>query len=227
MIEIKNFKLGSASSQWHDTEEKLLADEGFKNLKLIFEHLKEHKFCHLRIIGGDYDGSIAKFTVDTPSGHKSYHEDELYYPVYNGSKWFNVKYCWNGKLSWKGKRNNPKFMLMNSTCEVLLDYEGEEILKRFDLKKEGKKLLEQDIFDIDGQKLSVGDKVLYMNIRYGNGAELCHGSVKNFKAHARDGYVSVIILHESGKEESECRQPTNQIWKKTQERLFVKSKSFL
>lgn len=212
MIEIKNFKLGSVSSQWYGSEESLLKDKGFKNLEIIFNHLREKGHCHVRVIGGDYDGSIAKFTVDYSLESK---DDKLYSTAHSHTKWLNVKYYWCGKLSWKGKRNNPKFTLMNSTCEVLLDYEGEEILKRFDLKKEGKKLLEQDIFDIDGQKLSEGDKVLYMNLRYGSGGTLCHGSVKSFKAHTRDGYVSVIILHDSGEEESECRQPTNQIWKKS------------
>ncbi|AUR86347.1 hypothetical protein NVP1084O_140 [Vibrio phage 1.084.O._10N.261.49.F5] len=213
MIEITNFKPEGVSSQWHKSESELLSDEGFHNLKLIFEHLNEHKFCHVRVKGGDYDGSIAKFTLDdTPSGYK---EEELYYRV-NGRScgWFNVKYYWDGKLSWKGKRNNPKFTLMSSKCDVLLNYEGDEVLKRFDLKKEGNKLLEQDVFDIDSQKLSIGDEVLYLNLRYGSGGMLCRGTVKAFKAHARDGFVSVIILNNDGKEESECRQPYNQIWKK-------------
>ena len=136
-------------------------------------------------------------------------------PCITVQKWFNIKYCWHGRLSWKGKRNNPKFTLMDSTCEVLLDYEGEEVLKRFNLKEEGKKLLTQDFYDIDDEKLSVGDEVLYLNIRYGSGGTLCHGVVKSFKAHARDGYVSVIIANkENPSEESECRQPFNQIYKK-------------
>lgn len=215
MIEIKNFKPASNSSQWHKSEESLLVDEGFQNLKLIYEHLKIHKFCHVRVTGGDYDSSVAKFTIDEEIeglGHKT---DELYYPVHNRTKWFNVKYCWHGRLSWKGKRNNPKFTLMDSTCEVLLDYEGEEILKRFNLKEEGRKLLSQDSHDINGEKLSVGDEVLYLNIRYGSGGTLCHGVVKSFKAHARDGYVSVVISNKDNpEEESECRQPFNQIYKK-------------
>lgn len=215
MIEITNFRPNSNSYQWHKSEAELLADEGFQNLKIIYDHLMENGFCHVRVNGGDYDGSVAKFTIDKELEDLSYKGNELYYEVYNRGKWFNVKYCWHGRLSWKGKRNNPKFTLMNSTCDVLLDYEGEEILKRFDLKKEGKKLLEQDVEDVDGNKLSKGDKVLYMNLRYGSGGALCHGTVKSFKAHARDGYVSVIIENDNcSGEESECRQPYNQIYKK-------------
>ncbi|CAH9014856.1 conserved hypothetical protein [Vibrio phage 496E54-1] len=216
MVEIKNFELGcSSGSQWHSSEESLLKDEGFQNLRLIYDHLKEYKYCHVRVIGGDYDGSIAKFTIDSELEQMGYQREELYYPVHNRDKWFNVKYFWNGKLSWKGKRNNPKFILMSSKCEVLLNYEGEEVLKRFDLKKEGAKLLNQEVYDIDGNVLEEGDEVLYMNLRYGSGGKLCHGLVKGFKAHARDGYVSVIIENKDEQdEESECRQPFNQVYKK-------------
>ncbi|UZV41191.1 hypothetical protein vBVpaMR16F_125 [Vibrio phage vB_VpaM_R16F] len=210
MIEITNFKLSCGSSHWHGSESDLLQDEGFIKLKQVYEYLKENGFCHVRVNGGDYDGSIAKFTLDDDIDRDLYTRN-----WYSSDKSFMVEYAYHGRLSWVGKRNNPKFTLMNSTCDVLLDYEGEEILKRFDLKKEGKKLLEQDVEDIYGNKLTKGDKVLYMNLRYGSGGMLCHGTVKSFKAHARDGYVSVIIENDNcSGEESECRQPYNQVYKK-------------
>lgn len=215
MIEIKNF--GVKSSQFVGTEEELLADEGFQKLKQIYDHLKEYGECHVRVNGGDYDGSIARFTVDKEEKYQSI-DDKLYRRIYNSSKEerYNVKYSWRGKLSWKGKRNNTQFSIKNSTCDVLLNYEGEEVLKRFDLKKEAKKLLENTkVEDIDGNVLQVGDKVVYMNLRYGCGGKLCHGEVKEFKAHARDGFVSIIVEHESGEEVSELRNPEMQIFKKT------------
>ncbi len=212
MIEISNIKLAEGNGhQWRGTEQGLLEDAGFQNIKEVYDHLEQYGYCHVKVKGGDYDGSIAKFTVDTEEdSHYTSNHDKLYYRV---PKWFNVKYYWSGRLSWKGKRNNPKFTLMNSTCTVLLDYKEDELLQRFNLKAEGKKLLEQEIFDIDGNKLVKGCKVLYMNLRYGSGGKLCHGVVKAFKAHARDGYVSVIITNDSNSEESECRQPSNQIWR--------------
>lgn len=213
MKKVINLKLTSSSSQWHGTEKSLLEDKGFQNLKLIFDHLEAKGFCHVQVNGGDYDGSIAKFTLDSDRcSQYNYNNGKLYYSL--TGKWFNVKYCWSGRLSWKGKRNNPKFTLMDSTCDVLLNYEGEEILKRFDLKKEGKKLLEEKVFDVDGKVLSINNEVLYLNLRYGSGGKLCHGVVKDFKAHTREGYVSVIISNKDEDEESECRQPYNQIWKK-------------
>lgn len=209
MIEIKDFWLSGGSTQITCAESELLKDEGFLKLKQIYDHLKEKGFCHVRVKGGDYEGSIAKFTMN------DLNDDKFYWRINCREIRWGVKYAWYGKLSWKRKRNNPQFILMSSNCDVLLDYEGEEILKRFDLKKEGKKLLEQDVEDIDGNKLTKGDKVLYMNLRYGSGGMLCHGTVKSFKAHARDGYVSVIIENDNcSGEESECRQPYNQVYKK-------------
>lgn len=212
MKRIENFKLASnRGTQWHESEESLLNDEGFKKLQVIYEYLKKFKSCHVFIKEGDYKGSIAEFTVDEGIERYGYRRGELYYPVQD---WFNVKYYWEGRLSWKNKRNNPKFTISHDTCDVLLGYEGEEILKRFNLKEEGKKLLSQDVHDIDGMKLSVGDEVLYLNIRYGSGGSLCHGVVGGFKAHARDGYVSVIVTNkDNSSQESECRQPWNQIYK--------------
>lgn len=51
-------------------------------------------------------------------------------------------------------------------------------------------------------------------MRYGSGGTLCHGTVEGFKAHARNGYVSVKVSNKNNEGElSECRQPFNQIFK--------------
>lgn len=172
MIEIKDFKPINVS-QSLCSEETLFCNEDFIKLKQINDYLSEKGFCHVRVKGGDYDGSIAKFTPDV--------NGSLYKRVNNRNIRWNVKHYWDGRLSWKGKRNNPKFDVMYTTCDVLLDYEG--------------------------------DEVLYVNIRYGNGSKLCHGVVSNFKAHARDGYVSVIVTNKDNtSEKSECHQPHNQIY---------------
>lgn len=204
MIEIKDFKPINVS-QSLCSEETLFCNEDFIKLKQINDYLSEKGFCHVRVKGGDYDGSIAKFTPDV--------NGSLYKRVNNRNIRWNVKHYWDGRLSWKGKRNNPKFDVMYTTCDVLLDYEGDEILKRFDIKKESKKLLEKPLHDIDGHVITKGDEVLYVNIRYGNGSKLCHGVVSDFKAHARDGYVSVIVTNKDNtSEKSECHQPHNQIY---------------
>ena len=209
MIVIKDFKLSNGNSQISCSEQDLLKDKGFLKLKMVYEYLETKGYCHVKIKGGDYDGSIAKFTPT--SGDK----DKLYSMMYSREGRWTVKYYWDGRLSWKGKRNNPQFTLMDSTCEVFFECNHEdEVFQRVDLKKGASKLLEKAICDVDSKQLSVGDKVLYMNLRYGCGGKLSHGVVKGFKAHVRDGYVSVLILNSNGEEESELKYPHYQIYKK-------------
>lgn len=206
--EIKSFGVGS--SQYYGKEEDLLKDEGFLAMKNIYEHLLEYRWCHVRVLEGDYDGSVAKFTLDEGCPLK-----ELYRCNYSIEDVYNVVYSFSGKLSWKGKRNNPKFLLINRACEVILNGDHTiEVFERFDIKKEKENLLKHKVYDIDSNELNVGDEVIYLNMRYGSGGALCHGKVKEFKAHARDGYVSVIVSNENLEQESECRNPSYQIYKK-------------
>lgn len=208
MKEITNFGVGR--SQYHGKEEDLLKDEGFLAMKDIYEHLLEYGWCHVRILEGDYEGSVAKFTLDKGCSLK-----ELYRRIYTREEIYNVIYSFSGKLSWKGKRNNPKFQLINRSCEVILNGDHNlEVFARFDLEKEKEKLLQNQVYDIDSNELKVGDEVLYLNMRYGSGGSLCHGKIKEFKAHARVGYVSVIISNDNLEQESECRNPSYQIYKK-------------
>lgn len=209
MREVKDF--GTGCSQFRGTEEELLVDEGYLKLKEVHDYLKKNGSCHVRVTGGDYDGSIALFTLNNNSNY----EENLYKRIYSRERIYSLKYYWQGRLSWEGKRNNPQFTLMNSTCEVLLDYDGPTSLKRFNLKEEKKKLLQDvKIEDIDGHIIEIGDKVLYMNLRYGSGGSLCHGVVHDFKAHARQGYVSVIVREVGTDIESDLNFPSSQIYKK-------------
>lgn len=175
-------------------------------LRSFDDKLATDGFCYIYVQEGDYDGSIAKFVLDA----KSY-QPVLFNKVYGSLK---INAFWYGNLRWKGKPNKPKFTLMPKNCYWLPDYDGETKLVRVDLKGKASELLQQDICDINDCKLSVGDKVLYLNLRYGCGGKLCHGTVKSFKAHSRQEYVSVIITNDEIDEESECNYPHNQIYKK-------------
>lgn len=177
--------------------------------ELIHNILIQDGYAYVEVLEGDYKGSIAKFTVtekltkDFPV-HMCYCRDIAY----------NFKHWWKGKLSWKGKRNNPQFKVSNSSCVILQGYEGDTILKRFDIRKEAKKLLDDtELCDIDGNILKIGDEVLYMNLRYGCGGRLDRGVIKEFKPHARQQYISVIISNMDGDEESELNYPNTQILK--------------
>lgn len=204
---MKQFKLprvGTLPFKGFDTNIDKLVLESFHN-KLV-----KDGHCYLKVIGGDYDGSLAKFTISDICKNDKFERR-------GGRSGINVKTYWSGRLSWEGARNNPKFNISSSCCTIVEHEEGETIetdLIRFDLKKEGAKLLEKKVCDIEGNILNVGDKVIYMNLRYGCGGGLCKGVVKSFKAHARQGFVSVIIENSRDvNEQSECRYPEMQIMK--------------
>lgn len=166
--------------------------------------------CYIEILEGDYKGSIAIFTqLDYDAV-----EDVVDYRTLS-STYYNLKSYWSGRLSWQGKRNNPSFLLRNGSAIVLPEYSGNTVFKKRNLKAEAEKLLSSaKPADIDGYDIEIGDKVLYMNLRYGSGGILSKGIVKNFKAHARDGYVSVIVENSDVKgEESQLHYPHRQIFK--------------
>ena len=190
------------SKVYHEDPRVILAKE-------IDELLHEQGFCYVRVEDGDYKGSVAKFTLEKTQG---YYADSFVTHIIRGA--VNIRGHWNGRLSWKGKRNNPMHTITGNT--TVLIPEGDEVIEtqlvRFDMNSAKKELLKKDSYDMDGNVLSVGDAVLYINMRYGSGGRLCRGEVTSFHAHAREGYVSVLINNEDG-QSSVCRHPRNQILK--------------
>lgn len=182
--------------------------------KLVLESfhnkLVKDGYCYIKVLGGDYDGSLAKFTISDICKNAKFE--------YRGCRsGINLKTYWTGRLSWKGKRNIPKFTITHSSC-IIVEPEAGEVIKTnlvmYNIKAEAAKLLEKDIRDVEGNTLQVGDKVIYMNLRYGCGGRLCKGVVKSFKAHARQQSVSVIIENTKDvNEQSECKYPEMQVMK--------------
>ncbi len=177
--------------------------------KQHYDTIVEKGYCFVKITEGDYKGSLAKFTLD-----EGFQES---YPfaqrTYGSGSSYNIRGCLYGRLSWKGKRNNPQFTLFGG---IVLGATWEDThLERINLKKIAKTLQEKPQYDIDNNLLCVGDKVLYLNLRYGSGGSLCHGTIKGFKAHCRDNTASVLVSNDKCEgEESECRYSANQIQKK-------------
>lgn len=178
-------------------------------LRTINNMLKEDGKLTLEILEGDYKGSIATFTP-----LEGFLKEDVVIRNYGGD--YNINCHWTGRLSWKGKKNNPQFIITPDSCKILPEYKGDTLLKRFDLKAESKKLLESTVEDVNDCTLFKGDTVIYMNLRYGCGGKLCYGTVTDFKAHARQGYVSVIVSNSNSPEEtSELNYPHMQIIKIT------------
>lgn len=193
----------------HKNREELGTDEGVLVLEKISTTLKDRGYCYVEVIGGDYNGSVAKFTPDILEKDK-----EVVTGRYTHGGKVIINYWWGGRLSWDGKKNNPSFTLISGSCLFIENYDGPTVFVRKDFKSIKEDLLKTEVEDIDGNILNVGDEVLYMNLRYGNGGKLSKGVILEFKPHARKNYVSVIVSNsqEDG-EKSELSYPSYQIYK--------------
>lgn len=119
--------------------------------------------------------------------------------------------------TWDGRRNKVKVTVPNhyEPAEILLDYDGPTIWEKFDAKAAKEELLKNpDQKDIKGNVLSVGDRVLYINARYGSRMTLDEGKIVEFaasvnsKAHA----FSTIIESDTG-EQSTLQYPESMVYK--------------
>lgn len=173
---------------------------------------------YVRVIAGDYAGSIAKFTAEGVTTEivkrNFYWDDKIKLPSGDVVKRFgySVTTCWSGRLSWDKKKNNPRFRLSHDSATVLLDYDGETILRKFDYKRESEWVANHEpCNDVDGNPLAVNDKVIYLNLRYGCGGKLSRGRIIGLKGDPRSKSVIVMIEEDTTKQRSECRYSEQQI----------------
>lgn len=92
--------------------------------------------------------------------------------------------CWSGfqaVLGWDGRRNAVKCFI-NHDIVYFPDYEGPTVWEKFDKKAAEKSAAEAAIvLDRDGNILEIGDRVLYINARYGGAACLDRGTISDIK----------------------------------------------
>lgn len=163
----------------------------------------------VKFIGGNYAGSIARMPYDKVVTLRLQ-------PGTRGKVYCSLSDS-PRQCVWDGKRNNIRADLGRGEIVWLPGYTGPTVLKRFDRKKAKAKLLKNAVMlDIDGETLEVGDSVLYLNIRYGEGSSLAHGSVCRFEADASPsgGHVFTIVKREDSEEESRISDSAIAIWKK-------------
>lgn len=121
----------------------------------------------------------------------------------------------NGRLRWKGKSNKPKYCLRAG--DVVLVYEDvDTVFKRVNKKEKQQAALSQGEYDIDGNKLEVGDKVLCLSIIYGGGSALRHGVIESFKAVHSNGHtrVETYVKLDGSDYVQKCNYTLEQIYKK-------------
>lgn len=177
------------------------------------EQLKEvHNALHagtlyIRYVKGDRAGSIAHVKPD-PAYSKANDRE----PAIRFNRSFSNKSDFRFEndrfyviATWDGRRNQVKESLpfYNQEIEILLDYDGPTVWQKFDAKAAKEEVLKNpDQKDIDGNVLNIGDRVFYINARYGSGFGLERGTIKEFKAvvDSKSTTISTIVVNDQGVE---------------------------
>lgn len=152
---------------------------------------------YIKYVEGEREGSIAKVEPNPKFHAPSEPSIE--------SSWNYRGGCWRFKndrfytiATWKGRRNKVQANLPDREIVFLIGDDIETVWCRVDLselKAEIQKNPEQ--VDIDGNNLAVGDKVFYINARYGSRMTLARGTVKEFKVVVNLNKTEVTTVIES------------------------------
>lgn len=188
-------------------------------LNEIIDKVNAGERVYLEITSGERKGSIAyikEFDSD-------YDQKE---PVISYSRYFRDHTARISSpslmviLGWDKRRNKIKWSTSRST-NYLRGYKGETVWEKFDKKKAEAKLLEEnDIVDREGNVLKEGDRVVYINARYGSGGSLDRGTIEQIKFNvqkyeyndAESQTVHVIIRNDNG-QKSDIKRPELSILK--------------
>ena len=174
----------------------------------IFNTVKAGEKVYIEFLDGDRKGSIAEFQPnpkyrewDTPkvrTNRKFYSTDKTTY---------EADCTLYGQLKFTGKSHRPEEHLRPG-CHVvwLKGYEGPTVWKKFDAKSAKEELLaDHGQVDRDGVPLAVGDKVIYVNLAYGSGAEIARGTIKEFKASVDSQRHTIYTIVENKIDGSEMK----------------------
>jgi hypothetical protein len=175
---------------------------------------------YIEIVAGDRKGSIAKYVTDNPIETNTRNFDR---GSFRNKDWYWGYYVkTTGHLIWDGRKNKIQCPLQwGREYEWLEDYEGETVYKMFDKKKAKDDLIKNaKPLDMDGNVLKIGDNVLYVNLRYGDGAQLTRGTIVGFDGsiaerntrYAGDDVVYTLV-HDNDGEESKIRKSKQLILK--------------
>ncbi len=154
---------------------------------------------YARFISGDRTGSVVKLTHNPAYRHQE-EPGIRYSPVsFRDGPWYRFEneyfFC---VCSWDDRRNTVKVNFPNRVIELLLNYDGPTVWAKFDAKSAKEKVLQNpDQKDIDGNVLSIGDKVMYINARYGSRMGLERGTVKEFKVVVNSHTTSISTIIEN------------------------------
>jgi uncharacterized Zn ribbon protein len=99
--------------------------------------------------------------------------------------------------------------------EFLIDYGGPTVWKKFDAKAAKNEILKNpDQRDINDNVLSVGDRVLYINARYGSRMTLDEGTVLEFLASVDSkGHSITTVIESKTGEQSSLSYPESMVYR--------------
>jgi len=207
-----------------EKEDDPVALKYLKDMKTVYTALMDGKlFC--RFVDGDRAGSIARLVKDPDCTY----EEPSIRRTWSSNRWggeyrFERDY-FSAICKWDGRKNKVKQFLPHCEVELLLNYNGPTVWEKFDAKTAKEEALKNpDQRDIDDNVLNVGDRVLYINARYGARMVLSHGVIKEFKAVAdsRGTTITTVVEGEDG-QLSEMLYPESMIYLM----LFSVSQEFL
>lgn len=174
---------------------------------------------YIRFNDGDRKGSIAKVIPDPAFGDRQNKIPAIRWnrSFHNKSDYRFENNTFYGVATWDDRRNKVKVSFPDwyQTVEILLDYDGPTIWQKFDAGAAKEEVLKNpDQRDINDDVLEIGDRVLYINLRYGSGAILDRGNIKEFKVVANSKTTTITTIIESNDGElSELSYPGKMVWK--------------
>lgn len=172
---------------------------------------------YIKFIDGDRKGSIARLEPN-PKYKDSVCEYRGTYNTWLGKSLYRpVSDIIFAVCRWDKRSNKVQFDSHWKNFVFLPNYTGPTVWELFDKNAAKQKLMEElEVFDIDDNELKVGDRVLYINLRYGAGGMLDHGKIKEFKIinDSKTYRVETIIERDGDGVLSTVNYPENMVYKK-------------
>ena len=221
MSEVETIPLTNPYPNGVVEEQKHLLEPFVSTLKEIRNKITSGERVYIQITSGERKGSIAYIKKLDPDYQNI--EARLSYRSRNfrGSYLYHVENYWLCViLGWDKRRNQIKWST-NDHCEYLRNYKGPTVWKKFDKKAVEKKLLKETvILDRENNELKVGDRVLYINARYGSAATLDRGTIEDIKISAtkttysdKEYHTIHVKIKNNNGSESDIKTPHSSILK--------------
>lgn len=173
-------------------------------IQRIVEDVNDHKKVYVRFVSGERKGSIAfikkiiNYRCNKSIQSRGYFSNKEPTPEY--------LFTLDSQLGWDDRKNTAKVKLFDRyvpyQLELLPDYDGPTVWKNIDLKNEAKLILEDNPpKDMRGKIINKDDKVVFINARYGSGAELDYGIVNEIVSKASFDYKGdcsaeiTVVIH--------------------------------